>query len=985
MRLIQEIIGGGLLIMVGLTTGCHQSSSRQLIHVGERREDVLGESGSIRTAPPRGPERYWLFDGQAGQKLTITAESYECNTFLILADALGRQIAWGDDNGRFFNAWIHTTLPATGRYRVIVGGADADQTGTYWLSLEEGYQEADWSESSVLAYYQRGLKWAEDQNRGRAVCWLNLNLGRYYRERRQWERAEQCYAKSLAAAQSINFLYGQWAAALERGRVLTRRMRFDQAVSQLQKAVELSKKLRAADETAALLSIQFGDLYDYMGKADLAKFHYQNATECAQRSGLPSTRVRLYTSLSAFFRRRDEGKATEYAKQAYALREGVDPVLEVKASHMQAGTLMFLIPGKTEEGLRLAAEARRKVHQLGCLDDEVSILTTMSLAHFKLNNIDETVHLAREAVQLTSLGDEDPTPRRIALQMQAEGEKLRGNHEAALQLCLKAMQTLEGAWAREPIEELREDFLSQLNAICTQIVLNLHALNARHPSSEYARQAFDFVERSRSRSLLNQLASMQGQTRVAQTPRLFDLDHQLLEKISALERELVLVRTQGPTRRDLLFHLQEERSTLMAERMRLQAEIRQAGRNEYHTAQLIPLTAKQAQQDFLANHPNRVILDYQLGIQASFLIILTPRQVRLLKLPDRATISKAINEWWAHISYQLNVGPPSLKALNDYLQSAHRLYDMLVKPAAPFIGGRDLIIVPSDAIYDLAFEALVVDGPGRQGRFKRPHYLVEDHAVTYAPSVSVLAEIEHRPDSARPSREVLLIGDPVFNHRDPEIIPTKQGDANRPAAGALNARQQTDTGLARLPATRQEVLEIGHLAEKNHFKPTVWLGLQANEENIKDRPLSSYRFIHLATHAVVDYQDSEFSALILSPSPKPGSEDGILTTREVAELKLNADLVVLSGCETITGQRTQAEGILGLRRAFIIAGARRVCGSLWPVEDTWTKKLMSAFYKGLFGKGLTSPAALQRAKIILLRAGTAPSQWAPFILIGSAR
>jgi CHAT domain-containing protein len=310
---------------------------------------------------------------------------------------------------------------------------------------------------------------------------------------------------------------------------------------------------------------------------------------------------------------------------------------------------------------------------------------------------------------------------------------------------------------------------------------------------------------------------------------------------------------------------------------------------------------------------------------------------------------------------------------------------MLVQPAERVIRGRELIIIPDAALYNLAFEALIVNPPTGSAPLR---YLVEDHPITYAPSASALVEIVNRPKRIAPKNEILLVGDPVFNTEDPRA--KEKGDAF--AFVAMNVGGRLRGGLHRLPSTEREVREIAAIGVRYRLRPTVWLGFEASEENLKRRDLATYRFLHLATHAVADTEDGELSAIVLSlasgdcrseTKAHKECDDGILTAAEVARLRLDADLVVLSGCETGTGQRTAAESVIGLGRAFLLAGARRVCGSLWKVEDAATEMLMTNFYNGLLARGLTTSHALRLAKLTLIRRGFAPFYWAPFILIGS--
>lgn len=983
MKLSRGLRRFGLFIAACGMLGCHLLSPERLIHFDERYEAHLKASDSIRTQPPRGLQHRWVFDGQAGRKITIAAESYESDTYLRLLDPQGRQIAWADDNGWFFNPRLVVTLPATGRYTVMVGGANADQSGTYWLSLTEGDPVGADSSPDPRAYYRRGSEWAEQEKNQRAVSWLNLAMGKYFRDRRQWPRAEEHYAKSLAAAEQAGFWYGQWAVTLERGTMLTQRMRFDQAVAELQRARELSKKLRAADPAEAAVLTQLGDLYCYIQREDLAEVYYRTATRQAEQSGRPSVLVRVYSSLCKFLLGRDKEKAIEYAQRAYALRDGLDPELSLTATYALA--YAYSMSDRFEEWLKLATEIRRTAHGLGYQDKEIAILVDMSMVYGRLNNVEELIRFAREAIELTRPDDEDPNPRRMALQILADGEMVRGNYEAALELCVNALQITEAAWSREPIKELRQRYLSQSKAICTQILKNLNALNARHSRSEYARQAFDFAERSRSRVLLDELAEAEARPQPDGDAQLLEQERGLLEQISAVGRQTALAHTGSNVNPAELDQLEEQRAWLVGQRMQLEAKIHRLAAGRNHAAQLSPLTAEQVQRKFLAAYPKAAILFYQPGIQGSFLIVLTREDAHLIKLPKWSTIKSAVAEWQAQIRRQLDPGGDTAHEVQTYGRIAHQLYEMLIQPAARLIGGRDLIIVPDAALYHLAFEGLVVSAPGRAKDFSQLHYLVEDHAVTYAPSISVLAWIGTR--QARPvaktEKSLLLAGDAVFNERDPRIAQSQPGQPEPSTELAMVHGPRLREGFHRLPATRDEVLSIARLAEGIQWKPKVLLGAEANERNFRTDDLQSYRLVHLATHAIADPAEGDFSGVVLSATEDKSGDDGLLTAAEVARLRLNADLVVLSGCTTGGGQTIKAEGIIGLSRAFLVAGARRVCASLWKVEDDSTGQLMANLYENLLKRKQPTSHALQQAKIQFLRRRTAPFFWAPFVLVGS--
>jgi CHAT domain-containing protein len=942
----------------------------KVIALGNRLEDRLPRSDETSGGLVKASESRWLFNGRKGERVRLEGESYEFGVSMRLLDPMNRQIAMGDHNRGFFNAGIITILPVTGKYTMIVGGSNADQMGTYWLSLQEGDSEVDWSQSAAESFYRRGIQWAEESGSTRAACWLNLGMGLFLRQRGDRNEAERYYSEGLRFCnEKSDFTYGRWAIAIERGRLFKRLRSFDRALEEFQLALEMSKELRSPQEAEALVLIELGSLYNSMARVDLANIYFRNAMHQAEECGNPMTLVKLYTSLNAVPELNDRDKAIEYAEKGFSLCSGLDPEIELQAMHALAGAYLFLATGRTEEGLAVAGQMRLRAREIGCVDEEIAALTLMSMGNYRARDTNAMIECARDAFALTSVTDEDPGPRRIALQLLADGEMERGNHQIALDWCLKALQTVEGNWQKENIEDLRRELLSQSKAICTQIIMNLGALNSLHPSPEYARQAFDYAERSRSRSLLEQL--LPGRKTYIVDPQVLRRDQELTDRLSAVRGQLALLHASSEASRDKLHRLQEERARLLGEHMRRQAEVRSLSVNAYRTANLSSLTAEKVRKKLFETHPKTVVLCYQLGIRKSFLIVLTRDSCRLFELADLKQISKAITEWRLLISSQQKPWQDGASDSHRLDEIAYNLYNILVKPAADIIEGRDLIVVPSDAVSTLAFEALVIRDPSEPQHSSGPKYLVQQHAITYAPSLSVLVEIESKRRQTRSRRRrMLLIGDPSVDGSDTRIA----GSGDQSFVAKFDG----------IPAARKEIVDITRIARQKGFAVTSWLGSEASEARLKRSNLSGVQFLHIATHGIVDPQDGAASALTLFGDPD-GSQDGILTCDEIAGLKLNADLVVLSGCWTSSGQAAGAEGVVGLNRTFLLAGARSVCGSLWQAEDVWTQRLMSRFYTRLLSDRLSKSQALRFAKLDLIRDGANPSQWAPFVLEGSLR
>jgi CHAT domain-containing protein len=202
------------------------------------------------------------------------------------------------------------------------------------------------------------------------------------------------------------------------------------------------------------------------------------------------------------------------------------------------------------------------------------------------------------------------------------------------------------------------------------------------------------------------------------------------------------------------------------------------------------------------------------------------------------------------------------------------------------------------------------------------------------------------------------------------------------SGNSLNSTVREWAGsLGPLPYARNEVKAISKLYPGN--QSALFFGQDASEDQVKNMNLQKYRYIHFASHGLIDEENPQYSALVLAS--KPGSsEDGFLTLREVFDLQFNADLVVLSACKTGLGKQIRGEGVSGLSRAFLSAGTSEVLVSLWNVYDASTSEFMVSFYKNLENKKMSHPAALKQARIEMIHSGkfNHPYYWSPFVLIG---
>jgi CHAT domain-containing protein len=368
------------------------------------------------------------------------------------------------------------------------------------------------------------------------------------------------------------------------------------------------------------------------------------------------------------------------------------------------------------------------------------------------------------------------------------------------------------------------------------------------------------------------------------------------------------------------------------------------------------------------------LLEYSLHDRVSYVWVLTRDDHALVSLPLGG---REIRERVDELRSALIAGSDS------YLSLARALYQSLVQPVSSWIQGkRNLLIVPDLALHLLPFQVLLSDhynsphSPSKDyettrsrllsrfiGRrsldFSTLPYMLRTHAITYAPSAAIFAALGAHTQKLSEPRDLIAFAPVEF------AVSKKDG-----------------TRLEALPETVHEVRKIAALF--NPARSVVKTFGEATKRALFSERLTDYRFIHFATHALFNDTDPDSSAIVLHGDAQA---DDALRTEEVVNLKMEADLIVLSACETGLGTVKYGEGILGFVRAFFCAGARSVCASLWKVDDVATSRLMSKFYEGLVRNGLSKAEALRTSQLDLIDSGrwSSPRFWAAFVLTGGWR
>lgn len=354
---------------------------------------------------------------------------------------------------------------------------------------------------------------------------------------------------------------------------------------------------------------------------------------------------------------------------------------------------------------------------------------------------------------------------------------------------------------------------------------------------------------------------------------------------------------------------------------------------------------------------NTVMFAYALGDSTSQLWVIDRNGHDLFSLPGRAQIAGDVDMLKAALTR-----PGSGDAI--LVAKARELYQLLIEPGEERLRKeKHLIIVPDGCLFEIPFEVLIEREVDEGAGWQEIPFLVRSRAPLYAPSASVFVELREKKQTKKYGTDILAVGDPDYSYLE----------------------GSDDRALRPLPNTRAEVKEIAGLFKED--KRILLVGAEASEASLK-KTLAGHtpRLIHIAAHGLVDPVTPAASSIALSAEPGDG-EDGFLHTLEILALPVESRLVVLSACETATGRVSRGEGVVGLSRAFLGAGASAVVSSLWAVPDESTARLMTACYERMKKKKRPAVRALKEAKLELLESGeySHPFYWASFIVIGSEK
>ncbi|WNZ23145.1 DUF2225 domain-containing protein [Leptolyngbya sp. NK1-12] len=796
----------------------------------------------------------------------------------------------------------------------------------------------------------------------------------------------------------------------------------DQAIAALTLAQEMASSRPSAgpgsnDEIAnfleGVISHTFGQIYVRLGDFQESLKHHKQALSCFLKlenkedaAGVVAIQIaHNYIALN------DEQQASQF------LEEGIRLARQSRSRSNLAQTLSFVgelqnRQGNYESALKTYEEALDIARSLGNLNSQMSILENMTRIYLSRKDWNtsasqKNLTYAEEFLTLAQLS-RDPTAEASAQYTLARIHYLVLNNSLkALEYINESTRIIESLRSSANLHnpDLRTSFFSNRQSSYHLHIDILTHLSKQNPSYSY--EAFNVSERARARTLIELLAESNVEpsqaTNDSELKALYERKRELEAQLSAREN---LIQTA---------QIDEIREQHQQEYIQLEAELKdnvepQIKQKDPAYAAIRypePLTLDQIQRDVLDDET--VLLQYAIGEQQSYLWVVPHEgEITTYTLPGRKVIEQAAKQFLSEVERSgIRPGsePEEVKFTGD------QLYSLIFQDAktqqsimTQLQGKKRLLIAADGILHTIPFAALPLPNTERYTP------LITQYEIVNTPSASTIAILRQQFKNRQPApKTIALLADPVFradetrvtqqpataediceltiNSASPSDSAHGQANPNLPIELASTLRSFNLANIDRLPCTQLEAESILSLVPDADQKSAVF-GFDANYDWMTQASsqLDQYRIVHLATHGFADEKNPELSMLVLSlVDPQGNTQNGMLRLRDIFNLKLNADMVVLSACQTGQGENVRGEGLIGITRGFMYAGAKRVVNSLWYVNDAKTAELMVRFYKGILQENLSPTAALQKAQIQMWETYKKPELWAAFTIQGEWR
>ena len=751
------------------------------------------------------------------------------------------------------------------------------------------------------------------------------------------------------------------------------------ALEYYSQSLPLSRAVGDRSGEASTLN-NIGLVYSELGEKQKALEYYSQSLPLSRAVGDRSGEARTLNNIGLVYSELGEKqKALEYYSQSLPLSRALGDRSQ-EASTLNNIGFVYSELGEKQKALEYYSQSLPLSHAVGDRSGEANTLNNIGLVYSELGEKQKALEYYSQSLPLSrAVGDRSGEANTLI--NIAYVKATQGNLTEALTNIEASLKIIESLRTKVASPELRTSYFATVQNYYEFYIDLLMQLHKTQPKSGYDTKAFEASERSRARSLLELLQEANADIRQGVAPELLQKERSLQQQLDAQEKRRIEVLNRPNHIPAQEAELEQQRQTLIAQYQDIQTQIRTTSPRYAALTQPQPLTLTQIQQQILDE--NTILLQYSLGKYRSYLWAVTKTSITSYELPKAADIEKVARNFRDTVTNRLYRNIP-----NKVAEANNALSQIILQPAAAQLGQKRLLIVGDGVLNYLPFAALSL--PRKSGENANPPLIV-DHEIVLLPSASTLGILrQNYSDRQAPTRTLAILADPVFSGND-ERVKNSSSATTQQAVESANpglSRSRGDNGgqFNRLKFTRQEAQIIKALVPAN--SRTESFDFEASRATATSPNLSQYKIIHFATHGLVNSTHPELSGVIFSLVDEKGKPlNGFLRLTDIFNLKLAANLVVLSACQTGLGQNIQGEGMVGLTRGFMYAGAQRVVVSLWSVDDEGTATLMSSFYQGMLQKGLTPAAALRAAQLELWKESKwhSPYYWAAFTLQGEWR
>lgn len=874
----------------------------------------------------------------------------------------GIAAAWARHYEASEQSWIGDG-PAYRRAEPLYAAA-ADQAlalGDNAIAAESIYQQARMYDQfgdtpRALDLQRRALElFRATGHRERQARALN-RLGDLSRKVGEVGNAEAYFAQALPLAESAHDPITIADILNNSALLMSSTGRYEDAIATFERALPSARALNSANIEGAILA-NLADCYRRLGMYDKSLEYAKLAAPVIARLNLPRRTARIFLGrATAAFENGDTDTAQASIKESIRLfLDGQDQTGYAEARALDAR--MRYAVGDTDGALAAFAEVRPLLQQSGNRLPEAQMLTMWAevdidradyaAAHAKL---DQAIALARQAAS--------PYAETRGEYFQAVALQRENRIDEAVAAITRVVDRVEATRGQMARNDLRTSYLA---AVRSYYDLYIDLLQQSGDTAA----AFEVSERSRARVLLEGLAESAAKIGKG-------VDAALLAKQRAIQRELNAKETyraqlelRDGAQSAAVRAAAADVDRLLEQWTVTRAQIRTASPAYAALQQPQPITVKELQTALL--DASSALVAYHLGAKHSYAWVIDRDAITVQTLPPTTKIDEVARRYHQALSREVDA---LAEAERDKTARAARvsgaeLARLVVKPIEARVKGRRMLVVADGSLNYVPFAAL----PASSGE-----PLITAHEVVYLPSASVLASLRASSRPVSLDAAAAVFADPVFSRNDPRFA----GAHETAPAASRGAESGT---YARLRFSRREADAVAA------SMPKAWTALDfsAAKTALLSRNLRQYRILHFATHGSLNTEHPELSGLVLSLVDRDGKAvDGFLRLHEIYNLDLDADLVVLSACETALGREVYGEGLIGLTRGFMYAGAARVVSSVWNVDDRASALLMERFYDAMHTRKMTAAAALRSAQLSLLRdpRWANPHYWAAFSLQG---